>query len=357
MAGESQLDDARVERFRRLFAASGVPATTTIACARRRRPIARLPRRRAAPVAGALALLSRAQAARPDRHRVEQPAREQQDKLRLCGLRRHTSTRSSSRRRPASSKPDPAIFAMALERARRARAEDAVMVGDSWPADIEGARAAGIRAIWFNRDGACRRRSASADVARSPRWRRWTPSMTAIFGDDSLGSRGRRPVRIGIDLGGTKIEADRARRRRARAVSAAHSDAARRLRRRPSRPSRRSSRGRGGRRHVERRRRHARRRLAGDRAGQERQLDVVERPSARGRSRGAGSAARAARQRRQLLCAVRSDRRRRGRAAGRVRRDHRHRHRRRHRGQRPRRHRRQRHRRRVGPQPVAVARG
>ena len=27
------------------------------------------------------------------------------------------------------------------------------MVGDSWAADIEGARAAGIRPIWFNRAG------------------------------------------------------------------------------------------------------------------------------------------------------------------------------------------------------------
>jgi len=30
-------------------------------------------------------------------------------------------------------------------------ADRAVMVGDSWSADIEGARAAGVRAIWFNR--------------------------------------------------------------------------------------------------------------------------------------------------------------------------------------------------------------
>jgi putative hydrolase of the HAD superfamily len=28
-----------------------------------------------------------------------------------------------------------------------------MMVGDSWAADIEGARAAGIRSIWFNPSG------------------------------------------------------------------------------------------------------------------------------------------------------------------------------------------------------------
>ena len=30
----------------------------------------------------------------------------------------------------------------------------AIMVGDSWRNDVEGARRAGIRALWFNRNGA-----------------------------------------------------------------------------------------------------------------------------------------------------------------------------------------------------------
>ena len=50
------------------------------------------------------------------------------------------------------SKPHPRIFEIALERAGAAAAE-AVMLGDSWTNDVEGARAAGIRAVWFNRDG------------------------------------------------------------------------------------------------------------------------------------------------------------------------------------------------------------
>ena len=49
-------------------------------------------------------------------------------------------------------KPSPRIFEIALERVK-VRAEDAVMVGDSWTNDVEGARAAGLRAIWFNREG------------------------------------------------------------------------------------------------------------------------------------------------------------------------------------------------------------
>ena len=47
------------------------------------------------------------------------------------------------------SKPDPGIFMMALDALGTPPAE-AVMVGDSWSADVIGARAAGIRAVWFN---------------------------------------------------------------------------------------------------------------------------------------------------------------------------------------------------------------
>ena len=49
-------------------------------------------------------------------------------------------------------KPDPAIFRQALDRLRTP-ARDAVMIGDAWPTDILGARAAGIRAVWLNRLG------------------------------------------------------------------------------------------------------------------------------------------------------------------------------------------------------------
>ena len=49
-------------------------------------------------------------------------------------------------------KPDPAIFAHALE-ALGADAADAVMVGNSLAHDVAGARAAGMRAVWVNRFG------------------------------------------------------------------------------------------------------------------------------------------------------------------------------------------------------------
>jgi putative hydrolase of the HAD superfamily len=45
-------------------------------------------------------------------------------------------------------KPDPRIFAWALERLGTTAAET-VHIGDSFEADVEGALAAGLRAIWF----------------------------------------------------------------------------------------------------------------------------------------------------------------------------------------------------------------
>jgi putative hydrolase of the HAD superfamily len=47
-------------------------------------------------------------------------------------------------------KPDRRLFDIAL-RMIGSPAERAVFVGDNWHADVEGARNAGLRAIWFNR--------------------------------------------------------------------------------------------------------------------------------------------------------------------------------------------------------------
>jgi putative hydrolase of the HAD superfamily len=49
-------------------------------------------------------------------------------------------------------KPDASIFRHAL-RGLGARGEDAVMIGDSLPRDIDGASAAGLAGIWVNRRG------------------------------------------------------------------------------------------------------------------------------------------------------------------------------------------------------------
>ena len=52
-----------------------------------------------------------------------------------------------------AAKPDPAIFRAALERVE-ATASEALHVGDSLVADVEGARAAGVEAVFVARDGA-----------------------------------------------------------------------------------------------------------------------------------------------------------------------------------------------------------
>lgn len=49
-------------------------------------------------------------------------------------------------------KPDPRIFQVALQSIGCA-AQDVVMIGDSWKADVLGATRAGIRTIWLNRTG------------------------------------------------------------------------------------------------------------------------------------------------------------------------------------------------------------
>ncbi|MGA9840515.1 MAG: HAD family hydrolase [Thermoplasmata archaeon] len=79
---------------------------------------------------------------------------EQTEKLAFLGLNPVVDLLVTSEEIGAA-KPDPAIFRAALERAG-ARPDEAVMVGDSWSSDVEGAAAAGIRAVWFNRFRAAR---------------------------------------------------------------------------------------------------------------------------------------------------------------------------------------------------------
>jgi HAD superfamily hydrolase (TIGR01549 family) len=150
MSGRRDLDDARVERFRRLYAWAGIEcdqglATRTALAYRERYLGART------EVRGAAALLA---AVRPHAQVVvvsNNLLDEQRDKLRHCGLDRHVDVLVVSEEAGVS-KPDPHIFRLALQRAG-ATASEAVMVGDSWANDVEGARAAGIRAVWFSRDG------------------------------------------------------------------------------------------------------------------------------------------------------------------------------------------------------------
>jgi putative hydrolase of the HAD superfamily len=150
IAGRIGLDEARHERFRRLFAGAGVLAEEDLVAATAGLYRAQyLAARRAVEGAAALLPLVRRRA------RVgivsNNVFQEQEEKLRCCGLAAFVDALVVSERVGAS-KPDPAIFHAALE-SLRCRPSEAVMIGDSWPADVKGAEAAGIRAIWFNRHG------------------------------------------------------------------------------------------------------------------------------------------------------------------------------------------------------------
>ncbi len=146
-AGRIGLDEARAERFRRMFRALGldISAEQTWAVAAAYRAGYLKARR---PTEGAAELLAAVRA----RARVgivsNNILEEQRDKLAFCGLSEFVDALVVSAE-TGMSKPDPAIFHIALDRLGVTPAE-AVMVGDSWSADIVGARAAGIRAVWFN---------------------------------------------------------------------------------------------------------------------------------------------------------------------------------------------------------------
>ena len=106
---------------------------------------------------------------------------EQQEKLRACGMDRFVDVLVVSEE-VGVAKPERRIFEVALERAQ-VRADEAVMIGDSWANDVEGARAAGIRAVWFTRDG----RAALDPAVPTLRSLAVTPdAWRTIFGDDDL---------------------------------------------------------------------------------------------------------------------------------------------------------------------------
>jgi putative hydrolase of the HAD superfamily len=160
MLGRVSVDAARIERFRRLLHAAGANAAGEDAAA-----LAVLyrdtyrQRRRAS--AGAVALMGAVRRHVPIGVVSNNVLDEQQEKLRICGLDQFVDELVVSAE-VGVSKPDPEIFRVAINRLA-VSAQQAVMVGDSWAADIEGARAAGIRAIWFNPTGVVAPDSA-ADV-------------------------------------------------------------------------------------------------------------------------------------------------------------------------------------------------
>jgi putative hydrolase of the HAD superfamily len=157
LAGRLTVDDARIERFRRLIEEGGARATTDLT-----RQIAR-DYRQAYEVAwqvvpGAIDLLAHLRRAGVLIVIVTNNiVLEQRQKLARVGLDQYIDVLVTSEE-VGITKPSPGIFTEALARVG-ARADEAVMVGDAWSTDIEGARAVGVRAVWLNR---------FAEAARDP---------------------------------------------------------------------------------------------------------------------------------------------------------------------------------------------
>jgi putative hydrolase of the HAD superfamily len=148
LAGETHIDAARVERFRRLLAAAGGDEREAAAAAATYRACY-VAAREAVP--GARALLA---SLRPHA-RIgivsNNLLAEQREKMEQCGLDEHVDALIVSEE-AGMSKPDPRIFRIALARLD-AEPHESLMIGDSWTADVVGAHAAGIYAIWFNPAG------------------------------------------------------------------------------------------------------------------------------------------------------------------------------------------------------------
>jgi putative hydrolase of the HAD superfamily len=150
MQGFVSVDAAREERFRRLLRQAGAEPTDDAV-----RAVARTYRKSYLAgcqlVTGADALL---RALRPRVHLgivSNNILSEQEDKLERFGLRPLIDVLVVSAEEGVS-KPEPDIFRAALARLG-CEADEAVMVGDTWAADIVGAANAGLRAVWFNRRG------------------------------------------------------------------------------------------------------------------------------------------------------------------------------------------------------------
>jgi len=147
VSGRLEMDHARRERFRRLFESFDVKAGEEMcgAAAGQYRSEYMAARR---AVEGAEALLREVRKHASVAIVSNNMLQEQKEKLEFCRLAAHVDVLVVSEEAGVS-KPEPRIFRIALD-ALRAGPENAVMVGDSWDADIVGAQRAGMRAIWFN---------------------------------------------------------------------------------------------------------------------------------------------------------------------------------------------------------------
>ena len=151
LAWQLTVEEARIERFRRLLEHAGPTARQGEAeeAASAYRVAYRSVWR---PVDGALELLVALHGRAAIGVVTNNMALEQRQKIAACGFGPYVDAAVISEEVGAA-KPDPRVFEIALRELGRP-ADEAVMIGNASDIDILGARAAGIRPIWFNRSGA-----------------------------------------------------------------------------------------------------------------------------------------------------------------------------------------------------------
>ena len=146
--GKRDVADARIERYRRLFAYVGHGPERASAAAELHRRIYQSSRK---CVEGALELVTHLHTRLRVGVVTNNTVAEQREKLATFGFAPHVDVLVTSEEIGVA-KPDPQIFRLALSQLG-CEPYEAVMIGDAWVQDVLGATGAGIRALWLNRNG------------------------------------------------------------------------------------------------------------------------------------------------------------------------------------------------------------
>jgi len=146
--GKRDVADARIERYRRLFAYVGHGPERASAAAELHRRIYQSSRK---CVEGALELVTHLHTRLRVGVVTNNTVAEQREKLATFGFAPHVDVLVTSEEIGVA-KPDPQIFKLALTKLE-CDPYEAVMIGDAWVQDVLGATGAGIRALWLNRNG------------------------------------------------------------------------------------------------------------------------------------------------------------------------------------------------------------
>jgi putative hydrolase of the HAD superfamily len=147
LTGKVSLDDARAERFRRIFEKHGMTLDRNemYEVGRHYRKEYELSRRL---VPGARVLLQTIKGKAKIAVVTNNLVSEQLGKIRDCQIEEYIDELITSEE-TGFTKPEPQIFEVALKRIN-CYADEVVMIGDSWERDVVGAANLGIKNIWIN---------------------------------------------------------------------------------------------------------------------------------------------------------------------------------------------------------------